>query len=136
MSISVVLQISAMSHICYFRKKYKQQDNTVYSIQIPPTADEENVRSIPNPVPDLPRINRTRYNQILFEVSTMLAYVVILISLICILKSTQNSKTALNIKYILDLLIVFVVNVMLPITFFISNRNARMYIKGLFKRHE
>ena len=138
--ISIILHIFAASHISYYKRKYQKQDDTVYSIQIRqptnedvPDSSNSNLRQIPL------KLNTKNYNEILFEVSTMVIFSVTLIIsfllIFCITTTASKmSNGMLYLSHIVDHLLLLSLNIVLPCTLYIFNRNLRLFVKGLFVR--
>ena len=87
----------------YYKRRYKKEDSPVYSIQIKPQGnpDESNtINSIPAPISL--RLNTSNYNQILFEVSTMIIWAAILImtllAIICITTISKNNGMLIHLS--------------------------------------
>ena len=136
---SAFLQLLAVCHISLHRRKYKKQDDTVYSIYIPPPNEDNelelrNQNHLPEPV----ALNTNSHNPILFDFGCMCVYAIILIFVVIIafcLPSAFNAKNSERIFYVahfIDLTFFFVLNVVLPCVFYTANDSARNYIKSLF----
>ena len=133
--VSLVLQICAAVHISYYRRKYQQQDNQVFVIQLR-SLDNENVKQQPeqNHEEEVQELNTSKYNKILFEVKNMIIFAVVLIIFFLLWYGTsiyQKNEQFSIIYYLQDFLAMFIFNVIFPCVFFLCNRKARVYIKEL-----
>ena len=138
LAASLLLNVFAVSHISYYIRKHRHQDNTVYSIQLRTTANENDAepRNL-NHQPVGLRLNTRMYNQILFEVSTMVIFSSCLIlGLIGIFSISIISKSSIihYVAHFIDLLVMLIINLIFPCTFYVYNHNLRVYIKKLFVR--
>ena len=134
--ISLVLHMFAAFHISYYKRKYQKQDDTVYSIQLRPQRNDDpddnktlNLRKIPL------KLNTSNYNEILFEVSTMalfsLVLIIFLILIFCITSpATGMPMGMIYLSHFADTLMMLTLNLVLPCTVCICNRNLRLFVKS------
>ena len=126
----------ACFHIYYYKRKYQAEDNTVYSIQLKRTGDPNDARTAhPNHRSENLRLNTTNYNPILLDVGSMAMFCVILaLSLLCLfcIMPISNSSGPYFVKNIIDIVMSFILHVISPCIFYLSNHDARLYVKRLF----
>ena len=126
----------ACFHIYNYRRKYQKEDSRVHSIHIKSTSDS-NDEGVPISVhrSENLRLNTTNYNPIFLDVGTMAMFSVILtlslLTLFCIMM-ISNSTGLYFVKNIIDIVMLFIINVISPCIFYLSNHDARVYVKGLF----
>ena len=137
--LSVVLQSYSAAHISLYRKKYRRQDDTVYSIHIPSQSDGiEMGQRHQIHRQEIGALNTSSHNPILFDIGCMSVYAGILMFVAIIAFCVPNAVEAPNSEKIFyfvhsyDLIVFFSMNVILPSTFFIVAADARKYIKSLF----
>ena len=133
---SVLLQSFAACHISYYRRKFRKQDDTVYSIYIPPPQHENNVPNTSRNPPSVDvQLNTNQYNDILYGVGSMLVFsgflILLLVISFCVPNLFQSNAIFYVVHYI-DLVTFFVFNVFIPCLFYICNPSARLYTKKLF----
>ena len=135
----MVLLLFVSAYISYYRRKYQEQDTTVFVIQLRPDDDENKAREKNNQENNV-LLNTMRYNKILFGVMDMVFYAVfsIIMTIIWLVTRIQHKKAnetqekVFIIYYFHDFLPWFIINVIFPCIFFIRNRRARDYVKTLF----
>ena len=134
--VSVVLQTFAICHIFFYRRKYQDQDNNVYSIHISPPDEETNEhRNISCPPANDQCLNTRQYNKILYDIEIMIIFAVTLIILVILVNCLPvilTDSSTLYIPHIVEHAVFFTLNIILPCSFYICNCNARLYIKELF----
>ena len=137
--LTVVLHIFVAGHISYYRRKYRQQDRTVFAIQLRCNEEENGQQQMEQYNQSVPiQLNTTRYNKILFEVIYIILNSIFFISIFILWNVISNQheghqKLFIN-YYLFDFFPLFILNVIIPCIYYVRNRNARVYIKTLFHK--
>ena len=127
--ITAVSQFLAALSISYYRTKYQKQDVKVYEIQLRPTSSTNNAESVEHGhINDLIRANTSRYNKIIFQVSNMM-FIALCLFLIFIAFSLDKHEIHFVIKYCHDFAAGIMLSVVIPIIFFVRNKDAVCFIK-------
>ena len=130
--LSVLLQFIAVGHIIFYKWKFRYLDTRANSIQI----NQRNNNYIQNEDLDnqdvqIVQINTEPYNEIIFNIGTIIAWLLVFIFchvILYYLKSFSNQ----SIYYVNDFIPLFITNVVVPCTFFSTSRKSRLFIKQLF----
>ena len=130
--LSVLLQLVAVGHIIFYKWKFRYLDTRAHSIQI----NQRNNNIIQNE--DLNnqdvqnvQINTEPYNEIIFNIGTIIAWLLVFIFsnvILYYLKSFSNQ----SIYYVNDFIPLFMTNIVVPCTFFTTSHKSRIFIKQLF----
>ena len=127
--ITAVSQFLAALSISYYRTKYQKQDDKIYEIQLRPTSSANNVESNEHGQGnDFIRVNTSRYNKIIFQVSNMM-FVALCLFLIFMAFSLDKHEIHFLIKYCHDFAAGIMLGVVIPIIFFVRNKDAVSFIK-------
>ena len=127
--ITAASQFLAALTISYYRTKYQKQDVKVYEIQLRPTSSANNVESNEHGQSnDFIRVNTSRYNKIIFQVSNMI-FIALCLFLVFIAFSLDKHEIHFLIKYCHDFAAGIMLSVVIPIIFFVRNKDAVSFIK-------
>ena len=127
--ITAVSQFLAALGISYYRTKYRKQDVKIYDIQLRPTSSANNAESIEHgQINHFIRPNTSRYNKIIFQVSNMM-FIALCLFLIFIAFSLDKHEIHFVIKYCHDFAAGIMLSVVIPIIFFVRNKDAVSFIK-------
>lgn len=127
--ITAVSQFLAALSISYYRTKYQKQDDKIYEIQLRPTSSANNVESNEHGQSnDFIRANTNRYNKIIFQVSNMI-FIALCLFLVFIAFSLDKHEIHFLIKYCHDFAAGIMLGVVIPIIFFVRNKDAVSFIK-------
>ena len=133
---SLLLQTFAACHISYYRRKFRKQDDTVYSIHIPPQQHDGNATGTNREPPSVDvQLNTNQYNDILYGVGSMLVFsgflILLLVASFCV-PTILQSNAIYYVAHYIDLVTLFIIHVFMPCLFYKCNPSARLYIKNLF----
>ena len=127
--ITAASQFLAALTISYYRTKYQKQDVKVYEIQLRPTSSANNMESNEHGQSnDFIRVNTSRYNKIIFQVSNMI-FIALCLFLVFIAFSLDKHEIHFLIKYCHDFAAGIMLSVVIPIIFFVRNKDALCFIK-------
>ena len=127
--ITAVSQFLAALTISYYRTMYQKQDDKIYEIQLRPTSSANNVESNEHGQSnDFIRANTNRYNKIIFQVSNMM-FIALCLFLIFIAFSLDKHEIHFLIKYCHDFAAGIMLSVVIPVIFFVRNKDAVCFIK-------
>ena len=129
---SAMIQFLAALCISYYRRKYQQQDNKVYDIQLRPdndvNADESGRACETN---GSLKINTNIYNKIIFQASHML-FIALCLFILFIIFAISIDKNDIHfvIRCSKDFAPGILFSVMIPIIFFVRNKDAFYFVKN------
>ena len=127
--VTAVGQFLAALSISYYRTKYQKQDVKIYDIQLRPTSSGNNAESIEHgQINHVIRPNTSIYNKIIFQVSNMM-FIALCLFLIFIAFSLDKHEIHFVIKYCHDFAAGIMLSVVIPIIFFVRNKDAISFIK-------
>ena len=127
--ITAASQFLAALTISYYRTKYQKQDDKIYEIQLRPTSSANNVESNEHGQSnDFIRVNTSRYNKIIFQVSNMM-FIALCLFLVFIAFSLDKHEIHFLIKYCHDFAAGIMLGVVITIIFFARNKDAVSFIK-------
>ena len=129
---SAMIQFLAALCISYYRRKYQQQDTKVYHIQLrlanDGNADESGRNSETN---NSFEVNTSIYNKIIFQVSHMM-FIGLCLLLLFIIFTISLDKNDIHfvIRCSKDFAPGILFSVMIPIIFFVRNKDAFYFVKN------
>ena len=130
--ISFIIHLTSSTLIAYQKKKYQEEDNTVYIIRIPPNSSRSrSVSNGNNAIYNSQTTNTKRYNPILFQLENII-YLTITLALFFVM--TIVSKRYVNhlSDYAREFLPGIMFSFIFPCKFYVRNANFRKFIVSCF----
>ena len=130
--LSFIIHLTSATLIAYQKKKYQEEDNTVYIIQIPPNSSQgDSVSNGNRAIYHSHPTNTTRYNPILFQLENIIfVSITLALFLVMIIVSTRyvNHLSDYAREFLPGIMFSFV----FPCIFYLRNANVRKFIVSCF----
>ena len=130
--ISFIIHLTSATLIAYQKKKYQEEDNTVYIIRIPPNSSpSDSVSNGNNAIYHSHSTNTQRYNPILFQLENIIfVSITLALFLVMIIVSTRyvNHLSDYAREFLPGIMFCFV----FPCIFYLRNANLRKFIVSCF----
>ena len=130
--LSFIIHLTSATLIAYQKKKYQEEDNTVYIIRIPPNSSRSgSVSNGNNAMYNSQKTNTKRYNPILFQLENI---IFVSITLALFLAMTIVSTRYVNhlSDYAREFLPGMMFSFIFPCIFYLRNANFRKFIVSCF----
>lgn len=132
--LTLLLQIFAVGHMCFYKLKFRYVDNRVHPIELSQInaengpGENENNQHASNL-----QINTKSYNDILFNMGTIITLLSVFIFCCVLVYSlkTISKENARFVYYVNDFIPLFVTNFVLPCIFLITYHPSRTFLKQL-----
>ena len=130
--ISFIIHLTSATLIAYQKKKYQEEDNTVYIIRIPPNSSRSrSVSNGNNSIYNSQTINTKRYNPILFQLENII-YLTITLALFFVMIIVSKRYVNHLSDYAREFLPGIMFSFIFPCIFYVRNANFRKFIVSCF----
>ena len=132
--LSIAIHVYALGHIAYCNWRYRRQDNQIHIFHLQPEVERGPGRQQPSN--SNANLNTRVYNKLLFEVTTIILFAILLITVLMTahiigkLQKENDYHTFRIIYYFQDWFPGVLTNVIFPCYFYKCNREARSYVKS------
>ena len=130
--LSFIIHLTSATLIAYQKKKYQEEDNTVYVIQIPQNLSRSDSASNGNnAIYRVQTTNTKRYNPILFQLENII-YLTITLALFFVMIIVSKRYVNHLSDYAREFLPGIMFSLIFPCIFYLRNANFRKFIVSCF----
>ena len=132
--LTLLLQSFALGHILFYKLKFRNVDNRVHPIQLNQANAENSQGENERNKNDLnSQMNTKPYNEILFNISTIISWLSVFIfsNVLLYCLNTISKQNYHFIYYANDFIPLFLTNIVLPSIFYFTSHKSRIFFRQL-----